>query len=474
MGARSRSASSPARLHLRRQAAIYCRISQDRTGSGLGVDRQESECRELLDRLGWELVDVFVDNDVSAFSGKTRPAYQRMLACVERGAVDAIVVWHADRLHRRPAELEGFIDLVERHHTAVATVRAGDLDLSGASGRMVARLLGATARYESELKGERIKAKHMQSASAGLAHGGTRPYGYDRVTGEPGRLVVVPKEAEVIRDAAARVLAGASVRSIALDLSHRGVPTVKGGPWRAKALVDMLRSPRLAGLRPSGGAAIGGATWEPILDRATWERVAAVLAHPPRGRQPRSFLLAGFLFCGRCGFRLFSATSMNKGIARRRYHCRPEEPGACGRLSIEAGAVEEYLTGLVLGSADGVDLSSTRAKGAEVLVAQMADDEQMLGELATDLGERRISRSEWMSARAPIDKRLTDTKARLARISPAESLPRSVVDLTSDWDGLSFEQRRTALGLFIERAFVEPAKPARRLNPNRIRVVWRA
>ena len=453
-------------------------MSQDRSGSALGVERQESECRELVERLGWDLVDVYVDNDVSAFSGKVRPAYQRLLSDVEDGTVDAIAIWHADRLHRRPAELEGFIDVVERRQTAIATVRAGNLDLSGASGRMVARLLGATARYESELKGERVKAKHLQSARSGLAHGGTRPYGYARVRGEPGKLTIVPAEAEVIRDAAARVLAGASVRSIAIDLSRRGVPTVKGGPWRPKALVDMLRSPRLTGLRPSGGAAVGDASWEPILDRATWERVAAVLAHPPRGRRPRSFLLAGFLFCGRCGFRLFSTTDVKGGVARRRYHCRPEEPGACGRLSIEAGAVEEYITGLVLGSADGVDLSSTRSRGRDLdraaLVSQMADDERFLSELATDLGERRISRSEWMSARTPIDRRLAEARARLARIVPAESLPRDLADLTNNWDSLSFDQRRTAVGLFIDRVFVDPTKPARRLNPERIRVDWRA
>lgn len=60
---------------------------------------------------GWAVAQCFEDNDSSAYSGKPRPAYDRMLAAVEAGAVDAIVTWHNDRLHRSPKELEAFIDL---------------------------------------------------------------------------------------------------------------------------------------------------------------------------------------------------------------------------------------------------------------------------------------------------------------------------------------------------------------------------
>jgi hypothetical protein len=52
------------------RAAIYVRISSDRTGAGLGVARQEEDCRALCERLGWQVVRVYPDNDVSAYSGK--------------------------------------------------------------------------------------------------------------------------------------------------------------------------------------------------------------------------------------------------------------------------------------------------------------------------------------------------------------------------------------------------------------------
>src|SRR3954452_4446875 len=94
--------------------ATYSRISKDAAGDGLGVRRQQHDCREYCERLSWEIAATFVDNDLSAYSGRRRRGYEEMLDAVEAGDVDGIVVWHPDRLHRSPTELEGFIDLVER------------------------------------------------------------------------------------------------------------------------------------------------------------------------------------------------------------------------------------------------------------------------------------------------------------------------------------------------------------------------
>ncbi|WP_460681808.1 recombinase family protein [Nesterenkonia populi] len=85
--------------------AVYLRISQDRTGLRAGVQRQEADCVALAARLGVEDAPVFVDNDVCAFDGRQRPGYQALVNTVRHG-VTHIVVWHVDRLYRRPRELE--------------------------------------------------------------------------------------------------------------------------------------------------------------------------------------------------------------------------------------------------------------------------------------------------------------------------------------------------------------------------------
>src|ERR1700745_1863499 len=110
------------------RAAVYLRISSDPNGDQLGVTRQREDCERLCAERGWTPVE-YLDNDISASNGKHRPAYERMLADIESGAVGAVVAWDLDRLHRRPIELEKFMELADVHRLALATV-SGDVDLS--------------------------------------------------------------------------------------------------------------------------------------------------------------------------------------------------------------------------------------------------------------------------------------------------------------------------------------------------------
>src|SRR5487761_1325051 len=122
------------------RAAIYVRISQDREGAGLGVARQEDDCRALCGRKGWQVAGLYAVNDVSAYSGKPRPQWGRLLADIAAGHLDAVACWHVDRLTRSPRELEDVIDLHDKHGVQLATV-TGEIDLSTPTGRLVARTL---------------------------------------------------------------------------------------------------------------------------------------------------------------------------------------------------------------------------------------------------------------------------------------------------------------------------------------------
>lgn len=97
-----------------RRAAIYVRISSDPTGQGLGVARQRSSCAAKAQAVGWSVTEVYEDNDISATTGRTRPAYQRMLADLDSGRVDAVVVWDLDR----PPLAETVADVARAHGTA--------------------------------------------------------------------------------------------------------------------------------------------------------------------------------------------------------------------------------------------------------------------------------------------------------------------------------------------------------------------
>src|SRR6266545_4382422 len=179
-------------------AGIYERISYDPKGDLLGTGRQEPPSRELCGRKGWTVVEPpYVDDDVSAYHPKRRPAYERLLADVAAGRITAIVAWHTDRLTRRPIENEGLIDLVERYHVKLSTVKVGDHDLETPAGRMQFRMLGVLARYEVEHMAERRQLMLADRAGKGLPNfGGVRPFGFQQ-----GGMELDDDEGEVIRPA---------------------------------------------------------------------------------------------------------------------------------------------------------------------------------------------------------------------------------------------------------------------------------
>src|SRR5438445_5326044 len=208
-------------------AAIYARISHDPTGERLGVQRQEADCREEAKRRGWGVADVYVDDDRSAHkTRKPRPEYQRLLKDIQLGLRDGVMIWRLDRLHRQPRELEEFIVLCDKHEVALATV-TGDVDLSTSQGRLLARAWGAFAAHESEVKGERLSRAYLDRSQRGsFPVAGARMYGYRQ-----GSMKVKPNEALVIKEAARRLLAGETLRSIATDFDRRGIRSATNGKW---------------------------------------------------------------------------------------------------------------------------------------------------------------------------------------------------------------------------------------------------
>ena len=188
------------------RAAVYLRQSLDKTGEAVAVARQREDCVKLCAGKGWEPVE-YVDNDVSASNGKPRPAYEKMLSDIRDGAVGAVVCWDLDRLHRRPIELEKFMEIADEKHLALATV-SGDVDLSTAQGRLTARLKGAVAKHEIEHKVARQKRAARQKAERGEPNW-LRAFGYHADTHQPD-----PQTAPLVKQAYAAVLAGASLGDI--------------------------------------------------------------------------------------------------------------------------------------------------------------------------------------------------------------------------------------------------------------------
>jgi site-specific DNA recombinase len=460
-------------------AGIYARISSDPYGDHLGVARQIDDCLALASRRGWPVRARYVDDDRSAYSGKRRPEYEQLLTDIRDGVIDAVVVWHLDRLHRQPRELEEFFDVCDRAGvTALASV-TGDVDLSTHDGRFMARILGAVARKESDDKSRRIARKHLELATSGeWVGGGTRPFGY-----MPDRRRVNVIEAEFVREAAARVLAGDSLRSITADFNGRGVATVSGRPWSTQVLRRLLMSARISGQREHHGRIVAPGKWEAIVSPSDTARLRALLSDPSRrlNRTARRYMLAGLLRCSLC---LATLVARPRGDHTRRYVCArvPGRPG-CGQIAVLAEPLEHLIREAVLYRLDTPAMSaalrgelSTDDDGGRIRAA-MEEDVRQLEELATAYGNRQVTFAEYLAARRPIETRIETAKrsfARTSRLTPVADYVGGATDLRKRWADLPVPRQRAIVAALLERATVGPAVRGRNtFDPSRIAPVWR-
>ena len=451
------------------RAAVYLRISQDRTGEGLGVERQEQDCRTLCDRRSWKVADVYCDNDTSAYSGKTRPEWERLLASVRAGETDAIVAWHIDRLTRSPLELEGIITFAEQQGLELATC-SGEVDLATATGRMVARILGATARQESERKAERQRREREQSARAGkVAGGGLRPFGYER-----DGVTICEPEAQAIREAAQRILAGESLRSVSRDLDAQGIRTANGSTWKQPtSLRRILISARISGRREHHGEITSAAVWPAIIPIEDSDRLRHLLNQPERGvgQTPvRTYLLSGILRCGWCEAGLVGRP---RGSLRR-YICK-----YCGRIAIATKLADDWIRDSVIRALEGPELRERLADRHHAdpdLAASIERDQRKLTELAEAYAADAFTMAEWRAARDAVEARLRQQESRLRRAygpDPLSAFVGTAEHMVDYWGRSNLSQRRAIVAGAINHVVVRPSTRGSVWDPLRFDINWR-
>jgi site-specific DNA recombinase len=477
---------------------VYCRLSYVRTGredhAEAGMTRQEEACRALVLAKGGEVVEVYPDEGLSAYQpGVRRPEFERALNDLEAGHIHGLVAFKLDRLVRSHEDLSRLWAVIQQTGATLACVH-DSVDTSSPQGEFVLRMTVGLARMESANLGLRVAAQREQLARKGQpGYGGSRPYGY-----QVDRITVDETEAAVLRDAAARLREGESLRQVSRDLNAEGETTSTGKPWSPALLRQILSRPRIAGLREHKGIVVADATWPAILDRSTWEELRALFANPGRRSQigrPRIFLLVGGLGrCGApgtqtigpiegvCGKPLISG---RRGDARprpgdgRRYLCAPRSAGGCGGVSIDRAALEdvalEMLAKALAGPGVEKALAATAGSLDQDLGAQLARDTEKLRELARMWGRDAISEPEYLEARAEIADRMKRTERRLATRAgkgPLAALPRGLTTeaMRGHLDGLSLDRQRAIADAVLVAVVVRPGRVA----ADRVKPVWKA
>lgn len=317
----------------RSRCAAYTRKSSE---EGLeqdfnSLDAQREACAAFIQSQkheGWTIVPTLYDD--GGYSGGTmeRPALKRLLADIEAGRVDVVVVYKVDRLTRALSDFAKLVDVFDRRGVSFVSITQ-QFNTTSSMGRLTLNILLSFAQFERELIGERVRDKVAASKKKGMWMGGTVPLGYDI---KDRKLVVNNTEARTVVDIYRRYLRLKSVRALQLELDAAGIRSkrrvrpngteVGNQRFSQGALYLLLQNRTYRGEATHKGNAYPG-EHSAIIEKPLWHAVQAVLAEN-RIERSTGFntkapsLLTGLLF-DEAGERLTPTWSVKKGTRYRYY-----------------------------------------------------------------------------------------------------------------------------------------------------------
>jgi DNA invertase Pin-like site-specific DNA recombinase len=471
--------------------ALYCRISEDKRGRAEAVEAQERWGRAYAaEHWPGSPVVVYADNDLSAARDDVvRPAYERLRQAVRDGQVAHLCATWQSRLQRLEvgwfelaSELTaaGIAELHTRHE---GIVRVGDV---------VAGIKAVLNAYEVRQLKERLMDRLDENAVLGQPPG-SKPFGYTHAEVDGVKTyAIVPDQAEAIRWAAEKILAGWSQAEITRALRERGLLGAHGGQIRPSTVRSMVTNPSVAGHRVHRGADVGKGNWEPILDEDTWQACRAKLAGPrtvnrrdggtypvsPSRRKPagRKYLLTGGLaVCGLCGHAL-SGSVLQAAKGKPYLQCHPRN-GGCGRIAIMLEATEQHVADTIFAELDkpafldAIAADPHVARRDEIIVALSAIDAQRT-DLAGLWAAGQLAMGEWQAARDGLAEREANLQAELAAIPPSPARA-DIAHARAAWPQMTLDERRQFVRLFTKAVMIARAVPGRKgFDPGRVSIEW--
>lgn len=459
-------------------AYTYARISADMEGDGHGVASQIRQCHDFTTSHGWTIGEDYIDNDVSAYHDVNRPAFEQLLRDMKAGRVPILVVWHIDRLCRRVKDLSRVVDAAKAGGTQIHTIKAGTIDLSTASGEMVAYLVGTIAQFEASHASERQVASQHDRALKGRWRGGRAPFGYRSLGG--GALEVDEEEAQWLHTWKQWLLSGESILAI-IRRTRETVgddhPLAKLSPYGVRS---RMVNPAIAGLVKEHGEIAGPGAWPAIYTQDEFDTVRAVLRDPSRRTTQsaeRKHQGSGAYKCGRCGGTLTTHRHpVKKG--KRRYVCRQDH------VSIDQDPLDEYVDAIVIGylsqPQNRLHKSSsgdTDGARADQMWRERATLVQRKDDLGTAFAEGEIDRAQLASGTRTLQNKITDLDKRLESVRsrlPLVDLVMEGDELADKWKTMSADRRNTVIQTLIDVTVMPIQRTGPRPSiPERVKIEWK-
>lgn len=483
---------------------LYTRISDDSEDEAKGVAMQEQDERAWVASVGGQVHEpVYEENDTTAYKKKRvklpdgtvvyrviRPVWQRMLADLRAGVIDAVVVADLDRLARDPRDLEDAIEIVEHHRRPIVGLTGG-FDLMTDNGRFAARILVAVANKSSADTARRVAREHLDKQQTGRPGGGPRPFGWN-----DDRRTLHPTESKILKDGAKRLLDAVPITALVTEWNRDGITGTRGKPWSVVQAKSVFRNPRLCGWRgktiyerdpatgevcvfvdvvhgEDGQPVIG--QWDPILTPQTWEQVVAVVGSRPaagRGRNARKYLLTGVVRCGECQRPMRGMPSGKYGFS---YACVAAVLG-CGKVARNGPKVDKYITAALISKVE-LELGAAVPQVDEAWPkeAELTDTRQRLEELNAAYRAKAISGPRYFPQVKHFEdeeRRLLAEKARYsAQVQTVRAAP---ANIRAEWKGYTLPHQRAIVDDYLHAVIVH--KSPRRgapFDPDLLEPVWK-
>jgi site-specific DNA recombinase len=475
------------------RCAIYTRksteegLEQEFNSLDAQRDSGESFIRSQANE-GWECLPDHYDDGGFTGGNMDRPALKRLMADIEAGKIDCVVVYKVDRLSRSLLDFARMMETFEKYKVSFVSVTQ-QFNTSTSMGRLVLNVLLSFAQFEREMISERTRDKIAAARRKGKWVGGMPLLGYNVVD---CKLVIDPDEAERVRQIYRLYLDRESLIAVVQELNSRG--------WLTKSWTTSK------GTRRGGRAFDKNALWylltnitylgklrykeevhtgehQAIIDVDLWQRVQTKLHHNYRtgnsARNKFGAILKGLIRCVPCGCAMTPSHSTHKGSKRYRYYvCSAAQKRGwqvCPSRSIPAGEVEAFVVDQIRAIGRDPKLVAETARQARSQVAErlaeLETEEQRLGrELAGHQRDMQMlikqlsvtSAGNVATEMANIQDRVQTAERRLIELrDERERLNHELIDDTEAakamaafdplWETLNFREQARLLQLLIER-----------------------
>jgi site-specific DNA recombinase len=431
-------------------AGLYGRISLARFGETIKTEDQLALCENLAVQRDWTVTRRYADPNKSAWKrDRVRPAWDQMLKDVEAGVINAIVVYHGDRLIRQPWDLELLLRLADEKGIRLASP-TGERNLDSPDDRFILRIEAAGACRESDNTSRRLKWHYDKAAQRGvvrLGGRGGRAFGF-----EPDGMTVRKDDEKTIQEVARRIIAGEPIGAIARDITARGSRTTAGNEWTYANLRRLMGRARLAGLVSHNGEIIGKAAWPAILERDQWETVCAILdrkaetfAHITNAKR---YLLSGIAKCGTCGSGLVVRHNVRPHLLG--YGC--VNPPCAHKVHRQLRHLDKYVIGYMLKFLSHAETRDRLTPGATV------DWNERLQELK-ETRQRRIDEfAEDDEAESDIikamvrryDRQIAEVRTKMAVAAAPHVLDGAWGIDEAGWERFSLDRRRAMIAYVVD------------------------